>query len=312
MLDYGSTGTAPALARGPSRAWLSLALLLAATLVAVPAYTGLPNQALVIAYRFGLPLAWAILGVAAGVAAGVASGAASGAAAAKAERLAWTRPVLWSLFGVSLGFALTYLVGDWPIVRFGLSTATPFGAAMVKLSEAVPMYAAILLAAYLGKQSLSDLSLRLGRFWLSVGLGLVATVPLVGMVLLDPAGDIKTLATVPVATVLSWLPWIGLFSVANGFMEELWYRGSWFGAFRRALGPSAAMHVTSLAFCLMHVLIYWNQPMTMLMLTPVWLYLGYACAFIVRKTGSLWGAVLTHTLADALFLLVAFGSRGGL
>lgn len=49
-----------------------------------------------------------------------------------------------------------------------------------------------------------------------------------------------------------------------------------------------------------------------LLLAPVWLYMGYAYAFIVRRTGSLWGAVLSHAIADILFLLVAFGSRGGL
>ncbi len=289
-------GLTPTLPRRPAKVWLSPVLLVAALAVAVPAYSGLPTEALVIAYRLGLPALWGLLAL----------------ATTRVERLAWARPVLLSLFGASLGFALAYIVGNGPIEWLGLSTSEPLGAAVAKLSEALPMYAAIFGAAFLARQSLGSLGLRKGRLGLSLGLGLLSALPLLAMVVLDPAGDMKALAAVPAATVLSWLPWIGLFAVANGFMEELWFRGSWFGAFGQAIGPSAAMHVTSIAFGLMHVIIYWGQPATFLLLAPVWLYMGYAYAFIVRKTGSLWGATLSHAMADVLFLLVAFGSRGGL
>jgi len=47
------------------------------------------------------------------------------------------------------------------------------------------------------------------------------------------------------------------------------------------------------------------QP-AILMLTPVWLYMGYAYAVIVRKTGSLWGAVLAHAIADVIFMYIYF------
>ena len=106
----------------------------------------------------------------------------------------------------------------------------------------------------------------------------------------------------------SWLPWIVLFSVANGFMEELWFRGLWYGAFKHVLGSSAAIHVTSWAFCLMHVIVYWGDPMAIAMLTPAWLFMGYAYGMIMRKTGSLWGPVLAHAIADVLFLFVSFSS----
>jgi membrane protease YdiL (CAAX protease family) len=43
-------------------------------------------------------------------------------------------------------------------------------------------------------------------------------------------------------------------------------------------------------------------------LTPAWLFMGYAYALIMRKTGSLWGPVLAHAIADVLFLLAAFSA----
>jgi len=99
-----------------------------------------------------------------------------------------------------------------------------------------------------------------------------------------------------------------LFSAANGFMEELWFRGLWLGGFKPVLGQSAAIHVTSVAFALMHVIVYLPDLATVAVLTPAWLFMGYAYALIMRRTGSLWGPVLAHTLADVLFLLAAFSA----
>jgi membrane protease YdiL (CAAX protease family) len=68
------------------------------------------------------------------------------------------------------------------------------------------------------------------------------------------------------------------------------------------------MHVTSLAFCVSHVTVYWRDPTAVLILTPVWLYMGYAYAAIMRKTGSLWGVVLAHAIADTVYMYIAFAT----
>ena len=295
MQDYDATaGSSPALSSRAARVGASLALLAVAILVTVPAYMGLPSQALTIAYRFGLPILWGGLAL----------------AATRNARLAPARSVLLSLFGVSLGFALAYIVGERPLGWLGLSSTTPQGAAVAKLSDVILMCAAIFLAAFLARRSLGSLGLRKGRLWLSLGLGLLSTAPLLVLLAVDPAGTTKALLAVPAATILSWLPWIVLFSVANGFMEELWFRGSWLGAFRDVIGTSAAMHVTSVAFAAVHVIVYWDQPITLVQLAPVWLYMGYAYALIVRKTGSLWGAVLAHAIADVLFCSLRSATAG--
>ena len=269
-----------------------MALLLGALVVSVPAYTGLPSAFLTVAYRFGLPT---LLGVVV-------------FAMTRTQRLRPSAPALLSIFGVSLGLGIAYIVGNHPLEWLGLSVAAPQGAAVAKLSEAIPICAAILLATALARRKPGTLSLRFGRLRLSLGLGLISALPLMAFLVLVPGTGAQALLNVPVATILSWLPWVVLFSVANGFMEELWFRGAWFGAFGELVGPRNAMHVTSLAFSLWHVIVYWNQPATLAVLWPVFLYLGYAYALIVRRTGTLWGAVLGHVIADVMFLLVAFAN----
>ena len=293
MQDYDAKEeSTPYLISRAARVWYSLALFAIALVVSAPAYMGLRSHTLEVAYRFGLPALWGVLAI----------------ATTRIERLRPIRPILLSLFGVSLGFGLAYVVGDWPLERLGLAAATPQGAAVAKASEAIPMLAAIFLATSLARRNFGSLSLRKGRLWLSLGLGLLSAVPLLGFLALVPGTGTEALLATPAATVLSWLPWIVLFSVANGFMEELWFRGAWFGTFRGLVGTPAAMHVTSLAFSAIHVVVYWSEPAALVVLWPVFLYIGYACAVIVRKTGSLWGAVLGHVLVDLMFVLVAFGS----
>jgi len=294
MQDYGSGESAPALLKGAPRVWASLGLLAAALVMTVPIYGGWFSGGVEAVYRFGLPLLWGGLAF----------------ATTRSTRLGPFRALLLSLFGVSLGFALAYIVGSRPLDMLRLSWTTPKGAAVAKiLSEAVPVCAAISLAAFLARVSLESLGLRGGRVRLSLGLGLLATIPLLALFALDPSGSSNAVLTLPMPTMLSWLPWIVAFSIANGFMEELWFRGAWFAAFKQALGPSAAMHVTSVAFCVAHVIVYWHDSTAILILTPVWLFMGYAYAVIVRKTGSLWGVVLAHAIADVIYMYIYFTGR---
>ena len=40
--------------------------------------------------------------------------------------------------------------------------------------------------------------------------------------------------------------------------------------------------------------------------------MGYAYGLLVRKTGSLWGAVLAHAAADVIFMYISFTGGWGL
>ena len=229
--------------------------------------------------------------------------------ATRSERTRPYLPLLLSLFGVSLGFAFAYLADNSSLAGLGGSWSTPKGAAFNKiLTEVIPVSAAIFLSAWLSRRSLESLGLRGGKAWQSLGLGLLTTVPLVALFAIDPSGGRDAVLRTPVAVLGSWLPWIVLFSIANGCMEELWFRGLWLDGFKPVLGLPAAIHVTSLAFALLHVIVYLPDVATVAVLTPAWLFMGYAYGLIVRRTGSLWGPVLAHTLADVIFLLAAFSA----
>ncbi len=291
MHTYASGESAPVPLKGLLTIVTSLGLFFAALFIIVPAYAGWFSGSTEDVYRFGMPLLWGVLAV----------------ATTRDARLAPFRVLLLSFFGVSLGLALAHIVDGAPLDWFGLSATTPPGATVAKISsEVIPVCASIVLAAYLARLSFKSLSRVGDRVGLSVGLGLLTTIPLLLLFVFDPSGDSKAVLALPQATLLSWLPWIVVYSIGNGFMEELWFRGFWLTTFRPVIGPFAAMHVTSWVFCVMHVIVYWQDPTTVLVLTPVWLYMGYAYALITRSTGSLWGPVLAHAAADVMFMYIYF------
>ena len=113
MQYYASTQPGAAPFKGVPTVWASLGLFVAALVTAVPVYAGWLSGSLAFAYRFGMPLLWGVLAL----------------AVASSPRLKPFSPLPLSLFGVSLGFALAYIIGDRPLDWFGLSWTTPQGAA---------------------------------------------------------------------------------------------------------------------------------------------------------------------------------------
>lgn len=105
--------------------------------------------------------------------------------------------------------------------------------------------------------------------------------------------------------------------VLVGIGEELLFRGAMLGTLRRVstrsvrlvfFRVSLAGVLTAVMFGLAHAVFYdiafW--PIT---LTPNWIQIGYAFglgvyyAALAERTGSLWGAVVSHNLSDVLYVL---------
>ena len=278
----------------PARLGHSLLLLAAGLLISLPAYLSLP-LGLTLLYRIGTPLFLFLLIL------------------LTRNQASWLpyRPVLFGLFGVSLGIGLAWVIGERPLDWLGLTTSTPQGVALAKLtSEAIPICAAILIANRLGGKDLAYLKLRRGKLARSLGLGLLSSVAI--LIAFVATGGLQSVLKVPTSELLSWIPWILLFSLANGFMEELWFRGSWLSSFGELVGAKAALHVTSWIFILWHVIIYWNEPIALAIFFAVFVYIAYVYALITHKTGTLWGAILAHVIADFVFVMGAFASGASL
>lgn len=108
---------------------------------------------------------------------------------------------------------------------------------------------------------------------------------------------------------LSKLPsvvlWGAVFSFSNAMLEELWIRGLFLKKITPLTGTAGAVIVTSIWFGVLHSSNVAFLPVAVVPIMAInTVSLGLACAILMVKTDSIWGAYLIHAAAD-LFLFVA-------
>jgi membrane protease YdiL (CAAX protease family) len=96
-------------------------------------------------------------------------------------------------------------------------------------------------------------------------------------------------------------PWILLFVLSNGFMEELLYRGIFLKQYENFLGKGPSVILTAIVFALMHTQVTYVAQMIQFLV--IVLILSLVWGILIQKSDSLWGAVLFHAAADCLILL---------
>ena len=111
------------------------------------------------------------------------------------------------------------------------------------------------------------------------------------------------------AKLLPTIGWITIFSIFNGFMEELWFRGLFLSRFEWQLGPRWAFWLSALTFGLLHAFGSFTGTLGSLLLTLFTFLLGIAFCFVVQRTRNIWGAVTGHFFADFFMMLGYFATQ---
>jgi len=218
----------------------------------------------------------------------------------RSERLHDYWRITYAFFVASAANLLVWLWGTW-LFRLVDAPADPLAEMLVnKLSEATVVIAVILLLTRLAGWKLGDLYLRRGNGRLGLLLGLGFSIPVVAMFVAMGGLSLGW------ELVLAAAPAILLYSLLNGFMEELWFRGLFLREYKRLLGGGIAVLLTALLFTSMHFGMTYASGAERIQLLIGILYLGLATAYIILKTKSLWGAVLLHAVADIVLLLGFF------
>jgi membrane protease YdiL (CAAX protease family) len=101
-------------------------------------------------------------------------------------------------------------------------------------------------------------------------------------------------------------PWILLFVLSNGFMEELLYRGLFLQKYATFLGKGLSTALTVLVFAIMHTQVTYAAQMIQFL--AIVLVLSLIWGILIQKSNSLWGAVLFHAAGDCLIIFAAFAS----
>lgn len=174
---------------------------------------------------------------------------------------------------------------------------TPRHLAIVKLFEAVQVIGLILLLSWLWGWNLGCLYLKRGRLGLGLFVGLC-------MLLINTATGIVTGAALGTAgeELVARLPWVLLFSLANGLMEELLFRGLFLRKFIPQIGLVGAIVVTSVVFTVMHSAATYMNPLEAILFQVIIFPMALLFSYLIYKTDSLWGSALFHAGSDVFLL----------
>lgn len=214
----------------------------------------------------------------------------------------WSRYwlVVYAFFVASVAYPATLLLDIERLLgRLALTPNTSQGLAVGKLIEVTVVVIPILLLVKLSGADLGSVFLKRGNLKQGAGIGLLVFFFLAPASFMFAAQRFTSTDAL-VAAVM----WGLLFSIVNGFMEELWIRGIFLKRFEPLLGVHASVWLTSLVFAAMHSFAYYFMPSAIPFFFMNTLALGLACGYLMMKADNIWGATLIHTASD-FFLFIA-------
>ncbi len=218
------------------------------------------------------------------------------------ERLRPYSQAAYAFFMASFATVVTLLIGSWSrtlLAWFGLSDTTSPGMAVAKLYETAMICVPIVVLTKLSGASLRSIYLQRGNLKWGLSIGTLVFFNFAGSAFLFFATRFTSADALGAALI-----WGLVFSIANGFMEELWLRGILLRPLQGSLGLGGAVLLTSIVFAAIHATATYLPPIAIPFYVANTFTLGLACGYLTNKTGSLWGATLIHAASD-LFLFIA-------
>jgi uncharacterized protein len=213
--------------------------------------------------------------------------------------------VFFAFFIASFAQALDYYFNDWSLRLAGLSIKTPAGIALDKLESTFLIVVPVILLTKLSGNNMASIYLRKGNLKQGLIIGLTVFVVIAAISIpwakwQYQTGDLST------GRVITWIPWILIFVLANGINEELLLRGLFLRKLEPHLGAFLANLCMAIPFTLLHIGVDYSQSTIMLLvfLLPLGLVLGY----VMQKTDSILGPWLIHASVDIAVVLALFSN----
>ena len=211
-------------------------------------------------------------------------------------------PVFYIFFVAGAAVLTSVLFSNDLLGLFGLSVTTPQGIAAAKFSESILRVIPILVLMPVMGFDWRSMYLKRGkiRIWLPIAIAAIIVFPAFAFF------SISSSQTGVLDKLLPLWPWILLFVLSNGFMEELLYRGIFLQKYEPFLGKGLANILTATVFAIMHTQVTYAAQMIQFLV--IVLVLSLIWGFLIQKSDSLWGAVLFHAAGDCLIIFGAFAS----
>jgi membrane protease YdiL (CAAX protease family) len=186
---------------------------------------------------------------------------------------------------------------------FSWDTQELSGFAYTMVTSTLLVSAPVIIGWLLAGQKLSAIYIQGSvKMWGTV-LGIVGLLLFGGLGVLQALNEGLTIELIGAAIQLALV-----FSLANGFREELVYRAVFLKGFQTNIGIVATIIVTTLVFALAHIDPGYTTA-NLIIFAIVLVLIGVIGSLIMMKTGSLIGSVLFHSGADVLLIMGMLSSQ---
>jgi len=222
---------------------------------------------------------------------------------------------LWRFFSVrhlseerDLSFALLALNVAFLIVTpftpafWNLDQETSKGFALIKLSDSIVISAVLIVSFMIAGYTLKSIYLSKGRLTAGLLAGIIFFLFFGYLALNNPQQK-------PEAEFVNKNGiWILVFVLANGFMEELIFRGVLLERLNSFFKPLWSILLTSVCFAAPHLTATY-QP-NVILFSGIVFILGMLCGYAMHYTRSIIAPALIHAGADLMIIIPVFASYG--
>lgn len=204
--------------------------------------------------------------------------------------------VFFAFFAASFALFVSLHLSKWGLRISHLEIDTLSGLTLYKLLEDLIIVFAIIILVKISKDDMASLFLTKGNLRLGLIIGLVSFFGLFLLSFLQAMSQ-----NISLAKYLSLLPSLLMIPLADGFMEELLFRGLFLKRFTSFMGVRLSILLTTLIYMLTHIQV------TFMANLPIFLFFtflfGLLWGYIMYKTGSLLGPALFHAGVDTLIMM---------
>jgi membrane protease YdiL (CAAX protease family) len=213
-------------------------------------------------------------------------------------------PMLFAFFVLTVAVSLDFVFAKYLIKHLGLTDTTPAGWALPKLNECFVIVSVILIFTWLSGGDLGSIYLQRGNLKLGLTVGLIFFFIFAAGGI--PMAELFRSRNLRLARIIPWIPWVLIFVLANGTMEELLFRGLFLRKLQPFFGKFIANFLVAVVFSGIHLgSVYTaDERIFIAVLFPQALALGY----IMQKTEGVWGSILFHAGMDIPVILGIFSN----
>ena len=211
--------------------------------------------------------------------------------------------VFFAFFVASIAIFLSLYLSKWGLRIFNLEVRTLNGITLSKLLEDLLIIVFIMVLIKISGDDMSSIFMTKGKLRLGLFIGLIS---FSGLFLLTIF--LTSIQNISFAAFISLTPSILIIALADGFMEELLFRGLFLKRFEPFVGAKLSMLLTAIIYSLAHIQVTFTANLAIFLMATF--FLGLLWAYIMQKTGSLLAPALFHAGVDTLIILDFLRSYG--